>query len=135
MNKKGYCKQNGIPTPNSPIEIETFSVWQDPIIEQKDKEIEKLKGALQTYEILSRSNIEEIERLKTREQECIDKYLSMNKYANEMESKYIIEKYIVDELEKWLEEDLKEQYRDCGHRNNIIREVYNKLKELKEESK
>ena len=42
---------------------------------------------------------------------------------------------IIDELEKWLEEDLKQQYRDCGHRNNIIREVYNKLNELKGDNK
>lgn len=42
---------------------------------------------------------------------------------------------IIDELEKWLKEDLKQQYRDCGHRNNIIREVYNKLNELKGDNK
>lgn len=42
---------------------------------------------------------------------------------------------IIDELEKWLKEDLKQQYRDCGHRNNIIREVYIKLNELKGDNK
>ena len=68
----------------------------------------------------------EIERLKAREQECIDKYLSMSKYANEMESKYIIEKYIVDELEKWLEDNWQ-QTQDIWYVK-----IINKLKELKE---
>lgn len=40
---------------------------------------------------------------------------------------------ILYKIKEWLEEDLKQQYRDCGHRNNIIREVYNKLNELLEE--
>lgn len=39
---------------------------------------------------------------------------------------------ILYKIKEWLEEDLKQQYRDCGHRNNIIREVYNKLNELLE---
>lgn len=34
------------------------------IIKEKDKEIESLNGALQTYEILLKSNVLEIERLK-----------------------------------------------------------------------
>lgn len=43
---------------------------------------------------------------------------------------------IIDELSQYLEEDLKQQYRDCGHRNNTIREVYNKLNEvIKERNK
>lgn len=39
---------------------------------------------------------------------------------------------IISELEKWLEEDLKEVYRDAGYRNNLVREVIDKLNELKE---
>lgn len=39
---------------------------------------------------------------------------------------------VINELEKWLKEDLKEVYRDAGYRNNIINEVLVKLKELKE---
>lgn len=37
---------------------------------------------------------------------------------------------VLKELRSWLEEDLKEKYRDAGHRNNIIREVLDKLNEL-----
>lgn len=39
---------------------------------------------------------------------------------------------VINELEKWLKEDLKQVYRDAGYRNTIINEVLNKLKELKE---
>ena len=44
----------------------------------------------------------EIERLKKREQECIDHYLVQCKYASEMESKYISANYVINELEKYL---------------------------------
>ena len=37
----------------------------------------------------------------------------------------------LNELEKWLEEDLKQVYRDAGHRHNLILEVLDKLQELK----
>ena len=36
----------------------------------------------------------------------------------------------IKKLRSWLEEDLKEKYRDAGYRNNIIREVLDKLNEL-----
>lgn len=39
---------------------------------------------------------------------------------------------VINELEKWLKEDLKQVYRDAGYRNNIINEVLDKLEELKE---
>lgn len=83
---------------------------------------------------LEKQNIEqkeEIERLKKREQECIDHYLVQCKYASEMEKKYISANYIINELEKWLEEDLKEVYRDAGYRHKLILEVLDKLHELK----
>lgn len=38
---------------------------------------------------------------------------------------------IINELEKWLEEDLKEVYRDAGYRHKLILEVQDKLQELK----
>ena len=41
---------------------------------------------------------------------------------------------IINELEKWLEEDLKQVYRDAGHRHNLIFEVLEKLQELKGEN-
>ena len=35
-----------------------------------------------------------------------------------------------NELKKWLEEDLKEVYRDAGYRHNIVREILDKMEEL-----
>lgn len=42
---------------------------------------------------------------------------------------------IINELEKWLEEDLKEVYRDAGYRHKLILEVQDKLQELKGDGK
>lgn len=39
---------------------------------------------------------------------------------------------IINELERWLKEDLKNNYRDAGYRHNLIIEVLDKLKELKD---
>lgn len=39
-----------------------------------------------------------------------------------------------NELEEWLKEDLKQIYRDAGYRNNIVREILDKMKEIKEKS-
>lgn len=49
-----------------------------------------------------KSQDKEIERLKKREQECIDHYLVQCKYASEMECKYISADYVINELEKYL---------------------------------
>ena len=35
-----------------------------------------------------------------------------------------------NELKKWLEEDLKEVYRDAGYRHNMVRELLDKMQEL-----
>ncbi|MBR5227484.1 MAG: hypothetical protein IKV94_02490 [Clostridia bacterium] len=37
-----------------------------------------------------------------------------------------------NELEEWLKADYKELYRDAGYRHNIIREILDKMKEIKE---
>jgi hypothetical protein len=71
---------------------------------------------------------EENKKLK----DLCDKYEEEHKTTFEEWKKDI---NIIDELSQYLEEDLKQQYRDCGHRNNIIREVYNKLNELKGDNK
>lgn len=42
---------------------------------------------------------------------------------------------IINELERWLKEDLKNNYRDAGYRHNLIIEVLDKLKELKDSDK
>lgn len=83
----------------------------------------------------------EIERLKKREQECIDHYLVQCKYASEMEGKYISANYIINELEKWLEESIEkhtEDYLDWKYDKNVylagsekLQNVFDKLQELK----
>ena len=40
-----------------------------------------------------------------------------------------------NELEEWLKADCKELYRDAGYRHNIICEVLDKMKEIKENNK
>ena len=52
------------------------------------------------------------------------------KYVALEESKNMTEN-ILTEIEKWLEEELKIVYRDCGHKHNTLQEVMNKLQELK----
>lgn len=42
---------------------------------------------------------------------------------------------ILNELENWLEEELKVVYKDCGHKHNTLLKVYDKLKELEERDK
>ena len=85
------------------------------------------------------SEEELIETLKEFEKNRVEKlkepsrnlFYAIMKIADERD-KY---EKILYKIKEWLEEDLKQQYRDCGHRNNIIREVYNKLNELLEEIK
>lgn len=53
-----------------------------------------------------------------------------NEKLNHYKKLYQILKREKEDLRSWLEEDLKEKYRDAGYRNNIIREVLDKLNEL-----
>lgn len=53
-----------------------------------------------------------------------------NDYANEELDQY---KNNWEELKKWLEDDLKEVYRDAGYRHRLILEVLDKMKELEDE--
>ena len=73
------------------------------------------------------------ERIKAREKECIDKYLNMSKYASEMEGKYITEKYIIDELEKFFKNAYDNEVRPLNDRKISVWTIcLDKLKELKE---
>ena len=44
-------------------------------------------------------------------------------YATKLQSNW-------NSLREWLEEDLKQVYRDAGYRNNIIRKILDKMNEL-----
>lgn len=89
----------------------------------------------------------EIERLKAREEECMNAYLRARQDVSEYEGKYVVAKYVINELEKYLEE---EQIRLARENSNIyedslgktilvnddifneITRIKDKLKELKE---
>lgn len=82
---------------------------------------------------------EEITRLKAREEEITQKYLSATKYASEKEDENIRLNNIIDELEKWLNENLDIQVygRSSGKTLKQLEilvkiKTLNKLKELKE---
>ena len=76
----------------------------------------------------------EIDRLKAREQECIDKYLAESKYRGEIEGKYVLAKYVIDELEKWLKDVDVFQMNFIENKEHITpyKAVLEKIKELKE---
>lgn len=59
---------------------------------------------MKVVEDLIKEKDKEIERLKKREQECIDHYLVQCKYASEMEDKYITANNIINELEKCIKD-------------------------------
>ena len=79
----------------------------------------------------------EIEGLKAREQECIDKYLVESKYRSEIEGKYVVDEYIINELEKWAKENNVNNRDIYGYEMEDTKVIYledflDKLKELKE---
>lgn len=60
------------------------------------------------------------------------KIVSVNKNLKEKDNEIDRLNNIINELERWLKEDLKNNYRDAGYRHNLIIEVLDKLKELKD---
>lgn len=61
-------------------------------------------------------------------------YTSLNKEGIDKVVKIIEERdNVIDGLEQWLVDELKEVYRDGGYRHNIIVEVLDKLQGLKGE--
>ena len=101
-------------------------------LEDYEQQVEKAK--------LCDEKDKEIERLKKREQECIDHYLVSCKYASEMESKYISANYVINELEKDLDRQIEfctneadgttnDKY--CRIAINYLKHLKDKLQELK----
>ena len=78
----------------------------------------------------------EIERLKKREQECIDHYLVQCKYASEMESKYITANNIINGMEKFFKYAYDNEVRPLNDRKVSVWTIcLDKLQELKESNK
>ena len=107
-----------LPMYATPIERKS---WQDLNNEcsELNRICKQLKNQLEVKD-------KEIERLKKREQECIDHYLVQCKYASEMEDKYITANNIINEFDKFLFGELQ-TYGGGG----LVQEYYNKLQELK----
>ena len=100
-------------------------------IEQLEKENtqlkETLKGTTHCYDE------EEHQRL-IKENEELKKQIEIKNSGFMASIEEVCEYAIVlIKFEKWLEEELKIVYRDCGHKHNILQEVMNKLQELKGE--
>lgn len=81
----------------------------------------------------------EIERLKAREQECLDAYRRARQDVTEIESKYVYIKYVIDELEKYVKgriDELKKQEKELNIKLtselNEVYTFYGKIIELKE---
>lgn len=106
---------------------------KDPL-KQQELSQERASCIVQKYRTLTEEKDKEIERLKAREQEISKMYLAGHKYASEMEGKYILAKYVIDELEKGLNSfDIK----GLIETNNrevamVIDALKERLKELKE---
>jgi hypothetical protein len=80
---------------NKTIELHTIATFQG-----KEYELENLlNGLLNKLE----EKDKEIKRLKAREEECMNAYLRARQDVSEYEGKYVVAKYVIDELEKWLE--------------------------------
>ena len=74
--------------------------------------------------------IEENQELK-KQLEKLDKKLFLTKNELDMREKSIDNKLNQQkEFIKYLEDDLKEKYRDMGYRHNIFREILDKYKEI-----
>jgi len=78
---------------------------------------------------------EEITRLKAREEECMNAYLRATKYASEMEGKYVVDEYIINQLEKFFKYEYDNEVRPLNDRKISVWTIcLDKLKELKEGS-
>ena len=71
---------------------------------------------------INKSNKEYIS-LKKQFEELRNDYIELARSEEQLENNW-------NELKKWLEEDLKEVYRDAGYRHNIVRELLDEMQEL-----
>lgn len=117
--------------------------------EKLQQENKKLNGAIQTYDILLKSNVEENKKIKKQLEEY--KLQNINLRADIMIKKMALPNELIKdktfydlydmptyeellaqqkEFIKYLEDDLKEKYRDMGYRHNIFREILDKYEEI-----
>lgn len=92
------------------------------------KENKDFKITLSRKEVLELVN--EFDRLNKRVKECEEAYLRTRHQYSELESKYVIDEYIINELEKWAKEELEHPgWASCGARCML-----DKLQSLKGDS-
>lgn len=80
----------------------TETIYTLEYLHKLQRENQKLKGSLQTYEILLRVNVEENQKLKEQQKEFV----------------------------KWLEEESKEVIRDAGYHQRICEDILEKYKKI-----
>ena len=100
-------------------------------IERLNKRIEDLNTINEEHRVLNGKLREELEFEKATNKELLSTGADLENKLYEEQDKNKRLNNIINELEKWLEEDLKQVYRDAGHRHNLILEVLDKLQELK----
>lgn len=143
-NKSGVCqisvcdKKSNI---SDKTEIQTFTKYIDPVITELQQENKKLNGAIQTYDILLKLNVESNKQLKLidKEHQQINGELRQaNKLLNEqyirLYKDYIQLKAQIEEYQKALDETMSEKI-DIENNWNKLREwiVYNKHNENTEQ--
>ena len=113
------------------------------------QENQKLNGAIQTYDILLKANVEENKKIKKQLEEyklqnvslradimikkmALPNELIKDKTFYDLYDMPTYEELLAQQKEfiKYLEDDLKENYRDIGYRHNIFREILDKYEEI-----
>ena len=87
-------------------------------LQQENKELTKLVA----NKVLADYNCDSVLKQQLAEERL--KYISLEESKNNIEN-------ILFEYEKWLNEELKIVYLDCGHKHNTLQEVMDKLQEIK----
>lgn len=101
---------------------DTETYYED--MAEKDKEIERLNEYISFYEDLSKKQNKEIERLK-------EMKLHTEKYASEMEDKYIIANNIINKIDKMIEDCSRLDYYFKYNNKYVKSEIINDLKAIR----
>ena len=101
------------------------------ILQRPDFDINKFYSSdLKTFINVSKK---EIERLNKRVKECEEAYLRTRHQYSELENKYLTDEYIINELEKWLNEFETKEF-NYNFLVVRIKDIQDKLQELKGDS-
>ena len=131
-NKSGVC-QISVCDKKSNIydktETQTFTRYIDPVITELQQENKKLNGAIQTYDILLKANVEENKQLKN----LIDIILNFSFFKEKCPLNFGFENNTNEDKsqsvfyeDEWCEDNCNDNYKDCWLK------YFKKLQELEE---